>query len=364
MSKSKIYLPLLLIIPFIFISFNKNYDNNTFSPSTHNLPEKLADYNVLAVLTSDNVICFQPGQKRLILQTTQNFEEFLKNDNQAFLNNELSKLQEKWSISIVGPGVSQEQVWSQNEKWNDQARSENCPKLLPAETNPNGFETVYTQEAFGRAKFENIDAGNFSDDNAQSVNLIAPATVGNNQDLYMAFLNNVRVDNATFFILQNGFLFEDGVGKVVWTTTALGYSAQDYSLLYFLNHSYFFSLTYTNSHWWACVNDNYFSGGITYECGREDVIVGTSIALDPNTAVWVENGNTNSNWYQGFSAQLEARGARIYRNGVGQYWSNQHIHTSHSCSSSWPAANVMGTSTLVGGASGYFTLSAAPLRCP
>jgi hypothetical protein len=327
----------------------------------YSLPAMVGGYEVLTILTSDNTACMMTGEKRLVLRATQpDVEDFLKDSRPEAIKLELEQhgltAVARWGIEIVGPAVTLDEFLSNNQKWNNQSTS--CPKLRPLETGSDWTEIKLGSGSFGYAQFEDTDAGSFTDDNAQAVNLVAPSSIGNNQNLYSAFLNNVKTN--TGYFLQNGLLFQSGSGKVVWTDDSHGLGAQTYNISYIGGHTYWVTITYTNGSWWMCARDN--ANPSSYTCAQEPNGTGNNLGADLNTAIWTENGNTNSNWYQGFSSPLQAWGAKIYRNQVAQNWSTQHRHTADSCSTSWPPTNALNGS-LTGGSTGNFTLSGVPLHC-
>jgi len=274
----------------------------------------------------------------------------------------------QWQVEVIGPGTwNFEQFVADNQKWNNQFWGSDCPKLKPAGSGTPGQEFKSPPGGNGYAAIENLDAGLYTDDNAQSVNLFSPQTVGTSQGASSALVNNVRTNGSSFYILQNGLYFISGTGWVVWANsgTVPPYSINQYPINripYVPAHSYWFTISFTNGIWWMCANDNHVPNGGSYTCEDDSNAIGTTIVADFNTSIYVENHNTNLNWYQGFSSPLRAAYARIYRNGVAQWWGNQHFHTNDSCSTNWPPANAI-TGSLVNGGSGYFTLSGVPVKC-
>jgi hypothetical protein len=106
--------------------------SSPFDPAIYGIPDEIAGYKVLAALTSENLVCFQEDQRRLVLQAPeQNMNDLIENSDQQAIDQELSKLDDDWSISIVGIGIDREQVWSQNEKWNLHAIKNGCAILGP-----------------------------------------------------------------------------------------------------------------------------------------------------------------------------------------------------------------------------------------
>lgn len=240
-------------------------------------------------------------------------------------------------------------------------KQKRIPKLGPVTQGSDWTELKQTASENGKALFEDTDAGNYTNDNAQSVYLGAPLSVGNSQDQYgySALLNNVLTDTGRF--LQNGFLFSGGNGSAVYTDDNYSYSPQYYSMYFNAGDTYWTDITYTSGAWWMCEEDIAYPS-LTYTCIPDNSITGTNLAPDPNTSVWAENANVGGSWYQGFSSPWRAWGAMIYINGVGQNWSSEHHHTSDACSTSWSPTNAL-NSSLIGCGTGYFILSGIPPYC-
>ncbi len=373
MSKLRsIALLMVLVVTIATVSYvqAKQVDlppGDPYAPSANGVPDVLGDYKVLAVLTPGNTACMIADHKRLVLQTTQlDQESFLQAYNpqdidQALQEHALPRLK-SWEILVVGPGMSREQFISETENWNRDFRDRNCATLGPVREGSDWGEIYRDGVGAGFALIENLSAGSYTNDNAQSVFLIAPSSLGSSQDTYSAFLNNVKTDSSTFFVLQNGFLFPNGEGRVVYTDINLGLVAQSYGIPYVGGDPYRFTITYTSSTWFMCAED--YNNPSTYTCmPSSGTGVGTTLARDLNTSIWVEDRNTNGNWYSGFSNPWQAYGALIYRNGIPQNWGSQHRHTVHECASSWPVTSAIGGS-LTGGSTAYFYLGGVPLRCP
>ena len=112
---------------------------SVYDPAYYGLPDTIAGYKVLAVLTSDNTACMPPGAKRLILQTTQpTVEEFLKTSDAAGIKAELEQKGfpefAKWGVEIGGPDATFDKVVSENEDWNAFSRKYGCVTSGPPAT--------------------------------------------------------------------------------------------------------------------------------------------------------------------------------------------------------------------------------------
>lgn len=334
-----------------------------YDPAAHGLPDAIEGYKVLAVLDSVNTACMPVGLKRLVLQASEpSQEEFLAQYRPEAIQRalELRGLKTtQWLVQVVGPGASTEAFLAENDDWNNSAKRGGCPKLEPLRNGSDWDEITIASGHNGVAVFEDLDAGQYTDDNAQGVDLVAPSSLGASQNAFSAFLNNVLTNGGYF--LQDGFLFrEDGTGRVIWADDRVGLVAQYYNISYTGGNSYRFTITYTSSVWQMCARDNQNPG--TYTCITESQATGTHLAADLNTSIFAENANTNSNWYSGFTSPWVARNARIYRNGIGQNWSSNHRHTADACTASWPATDAL-SGSLANDGTGYVYPRYVPLHC-
>lgn len=323
--------------------------------------DRAAGFEVLTTYTSQDTACMKSDSTRVILRTTEpTIEEFLNSVQLSEVLQSLQQLGIKQQIEVefVGPNTTVGQINTRRQRWNNAMRSA-CITLRPMEIGSNDTELTFSSPSAGFVYFENLDAGNYTDDNAQAVNLVGPTTVGN-PPLATALLNNVVTDSSTFYFIQNGFLFWNGSGSVVWTNTTQGLVAQFYSgLTYSGGTSFWFTITYTNGDWWMCGLDY---STLDYDCVPESSGFGTTLAGDLNTNIFFENHNLTANWHSGFSGDFEAWGAEIYRNGFGQDWATQHRHTGHACPASYPTSGAM-SGSLAGGGTGSFTPAGVPLSC-
>lgn len=125
--------------------------------------------------------------------------------------------------------------------------------IVLAEGNDGDELRFYPAPIPGYALFEDTDASNYADDNAQAVYLVAPSIIPNSP-LGTFFLNNVMTDGDYF--IQTGLSFRNGTGNVVWTDDANGLTPRLYPrTLYVPSHTYRFTVTYTSGLWWMCVYD-------------------------------------------------------------------------------------------------------------
>lgn len=319
-------------------------------------------------------MCMKAGYKRLVLQATEQSVDIYLRDSRpqeiaAGLQQELSltmspinaaKEVANWHAEVVGPETTLEQVLSEHQKWNEDAQINGCDTLAPALTGTDWKEIKSTTHPSpGYAEFEDLDAGTFTNDNAQSVYIVAPSTPNNNEKFHV--LNNVRTNGSTFYLLQNGLYLVGRSHHISWTDTTHSYVAQFYSMSYVAGHTYWADITYTSGAWQMCALDTAIPS--TYTCIIESSGVGTTLRASTNTAVWIENQITNNpTWYSGWPANIRVYGAQIYRNGVGQNWSTNHRHTIDACTKNYPASSAL-SGSLVNGGNGYFKLAGVPLDC-
>jgi len=371
----------LVFVPFIVLSF-ESVSTTPVDPATYGLPDKIADYEIVAIKSPADVPCMAADKLRMVLRASDSdLETFLANSRGNELVEQLAQLSghrfEDWQIQIVGPEITTEAVLKRDTELEDIITAKGCLESTPVYNEPDGSQQIFFTSSHGYALFENMNAS-ASGDNAQAVFLVAPSPVGNNQEFSGSrFLNNVRTQIAgnpnVLYLLQAGFELREGIGRIMWTTSTQNLRNQyfDNSIIQFHpGRHYWFTITRTPpapqpGYWWMCARD-VFAGSSSYTCAMEQNALGTELRRDINTSVWVENQNTNSlggNWTVGFAPIWYAYGARIYFNGFAQDWTLQHRHTAHSCFSSYPASQAMAGSLLNGGQA-EFIIAGVPLRCP
>jgi hypothetical protein len=105
-----------------------------YAPSNYGIPDTLAGYKVLAVLTADTEACMQPGKKYLILQASQaGVEEFLKAVDPKALDTALRQAgltKDEVEIGVAGPGATLDVMLSEIQKWN-QLMKNGCVTSVP-----------------------------------------------------------------------------------------------------------------------------------------------------------------------------------------------------------------------------------------
>jgi hypothetical protein len=93
-----------------------------FDPKTYAMPSSMAGYMILAVVTSQNTACLQPGEKILVLQSTDTtVDNFLKHAPSGTITAGLVSAglnPSEWEISIVGPGSTLNDLVASTQKSN------------------------------------------------------------------------------------------------------------------------------------------------------------------------------------------------------------------------------------------------------
>ncbi len=107
-----------------------------FDPKTYGIPETIAGYKVLAVITSANTACWAPAPKQLVLQSTASSADAFLNSGQATdvekAMKDLGLNPSEWSMSFGGPGSTREQVISGTQEWNRLMEKGGCVHSGPA----------------------------------------------------------------------------------------------------------------------------------------------------------------------------------------------------------------------------------------
>ncbi|MBC8098816.1 MAG: hypothetical protein H7Y11_05195 [Armatimonadetes bacterium] len=103
-----------------------------YLPAYYGLPDTIAGYKVLAVMTSENTECIGiPGQQRLVIQVTEpDLDHYLSGDTYDVLQKAVAALgNSSTTIMITGPGADFETLVSENERWNQVRKQNGCFKL-------------------------------------------------------------------------------------------------------------------------------------------------------------------------------------------------------------------------------------------
>ncbi len=94
-----------------------------FDPASHGVPDTIAGYKVLAVITPENTACVGPNETRLVLQTNEPTEmDFLTRNDPSRVEDEITRLGltefARGGITWVGSEVSIEQFLTELKTWN------------------------------------------------------------------------------------------------------------------------------------------------------------------------------------------------------------------------------------------------------
>jgi hypothetical protein len=118
-----------------------------FDPKTYGLPDTIAGYKVLGVVTSENTACRPPGRNTVVLQTTDpTVQDYLKNSRAADVMKALAGLglnTTKWDFSIVGLYYTREQLVASAQANNHEMEKYGCAYsggpiiLVPTPTSQN-----------------------------------------------------------------------------------------------------------------------------------------------------------------------------------------------------------------------------------
>src|SRR5512132_1870352 len=96
------------------------------------MPDTIGGYSLFAILTEDNFACMKPGEKLLVLQSPQStIEDGPRDFPKALIEHELKMRHltdsAQWGWSIVGPGLTREQVVRQFEHSSRLSKDHACP---------------------------------------------------------------------------------------------------------------------------------------------------------------------------------------------------------------------------------------------
>lgn len=164
--------------------------------------------------------------------------------------------------------------------------------------------------------------------------------------------------------LQVGFWFYSsgiGVGQVKWTS-ALNYNSQPQptGVSYVAGDQYDFSIEYESASqcWNVFIDDQTAGSSASFST---DCNIGLTYVDQTNvgSGVFLENANSNSNWYQGLGS-ISATYAMAQWSGNWNYWPIDYQGT-FDCSGN--LANNVISGSLVDGGSSYWSASGMPLAC-
>ena len=260
----------------------------------------------------------------------------------------------KVTLSLSPTLFEGESAATEKANWNNEMSENGC--LDPLTDISDGVADARR----GYAAFQNKDAGRYTDDNAQGVNIRTPSGFGTGQRHWSAALNNVKTN--TSYFLQAGLYFKKSKPGVVWTEDKEGLKPRYFSSVpHLANTSYQFSITYGEGVWHMCAGNN--DNTSQYQCILSEHATGTHLKEHASTSVFFENANSNANWHSGFPSTIRVSGAQIYRNGIGQAWSREDRITAHRCHpDSYPVSGAM-SGSLKNHGSARWRMSGIPLAC-
>lgn len=250
---------------------------------------------------------------------------------------------------------------SEDAAWNAARLENGCPSAWQ--------EVGNAGRGRGYAIFQNLDAGRYTDDNAQSVRIRSPRTIGDNQDDgFSAALNNVvtEIKNNKPFALQGGMQFDPddnhGGTMIGWTDSSRKLIPRKFRNVPYRADAYFYlTNSYTNGQWWICAGDQEHID-TRYQCVARSSAPGDNLIENANTSVFFENANANSNWHSGFPSQMVLYDATIYRNGLPNDWTRENQISAHACGSGYPVSGAM-SGSLKNGGTAYWLLSGIARAC-
>ncbi|MBC8172205.1 MAG: hypothetical protein H7X77_11050 [Anaerolineae bacterium] len=121
-----------------------------YSPAHFGIPDTIAGYPVLAVLSAENTECMPDWELRLQFQTTETSrEDYLASETGQKIQQAVDALGISGAtISVSGPGSSLESLIRENERWNEGMRAGGCIKsggpimLTPSPVDPAEIATL------------------------------------------------------------------------------------------------------------------------------------------------------------------------------------------------------------------------------
>jgi hypothetical protein len=116
-------------------------NNSSYRPEAHGLPEVIAGYRILGVMTPENTACMPENSKRVVVQVAApSVQSFLSGSPDVIaVRDELRRLYPDimWGLAIVGPNATAEQIARGNPEWNATFADRDCIRLggpIPSRT--------------------------------------------------------------------------------------------------------------------------------------------------------------------------------------------------------------------------------------
>jgi len=118
-----------------------------FDPAQYGIPETLANYDVLAVENSENMLCWQENQIHITIRSDISaITSYISSSNSNAVRRELEALgipDIVWGISVVGPGISREQVIGTKQRQNEMYQLRGCEGMRFSELEGRNRYTPY-----------------------------------------------------------------------------------------------------------------------------------------------------------------------------------------------------------------------------
>ena len=105
-----------------------------FDPKTYGLPDTIAGYTILGVITAENNACLPPGYKSLLLQAPASTggDNNTQPADIAKAMDTLGLTAAGWQFSIAGPTSTRAQLIAGVQAWNQQMEKSGCASIGPA----------------------------------------------------------------------------------------------------------------------------------------------------------------------------------------------------------------------------------------
>ncbi len=110
---------LLLAVPFVLLAngLGQNDVDDTFDPATYGIPDEIAGYQVLAVKTKENTVCFGGASNRVnvVLRAPQtDMASGILNNNTDEVRRVLNQIDpnKDWQLSLLSPNFTANYVIS------------------------------------------------------------------------------------------------------------------------------------------------------------------------------------------------------------------------------------------------------------
>ena len=104
-----------------------------FDPALYDVPDEVAGYRVLAVVSAENTMCVPPRLLTLIVRAeSPSPQEYLASNEKKSLDAAMKAFSHPgwtWVLNVVGPKMSLDTLQVNTERWNETMRISGCLKL-------------------------------------------------------------------------------------------------------------------------------------------------------------------------------------------------------------------------------------------